>query len=182
MRKKDNELRKKIIDCAIRIECDEGVDAINIRRLASETNIAVGTVYNYFESKREVLLALTEDFWVNALQEMRGTITAARFSDQIEQMISFLRVKMNDCAEILMKGLGEDASAGRIRMAATQRVLHQMLAERLKLDTYVRNDVWNDDFTIESFADFVLSHLLLLMQQKERNAKTLLEIIERILY
>ena len=182
MRKKDTELRQTLLDCAGRIECTEGVGAINIRRLASEANIAVGTVYNYFESKQEVLLALTEAYWESVLEEMRSSVTAARFREQIAQIIMFLRGKMNDCAEILMRSLHDDAATGRIRMAAMQRVLRQALVVRLNRDDAVRTDIWSESFTQESFADFVLSNLVLLMQQKETDANTFLEIIERVLY
>lgn len=182
LRKKDNELRKKLILCASRIECTEGVDAINIRRLAAETNIAVGTVYNYFDSKQEVLLALTEDFWVTALDQMHNSITQARFSEQVGQIIEFLRGKMNDCAEILMKSLREDAATGRIRMAATQRVLHQTLVERLTQDPTIRADAWDATLTRESFAEFVLTHIVFLMQRKDLDAGTFKKIIERVLY
>ena len=82
MRRKNQELRQSLLDCARRIECAEGADALSVRKLASEANIAVGTVYNYFESKQEVMLAMTEEYWNCALKEMQGCITAERFSEQ----------------------------------------------------------------------------------------------------
>ena len=182
MRKKDTELRQTLLDCAGRIECTEGVGAINIRRLASEANIAVGTVYNYFESKQEVLFALTESYWQSALEEMRIRVTAARFSEQIAQIIVFLRTKMNDCAKILMKSLRDDAASGRIRMAAMQRVLKQALVERLDRDGDIREGVWRKHFTKEAFADFVLLNLVMLMQQQDEDEGVFLELIERMLY
>ena len=182
MRKKDMELRQTLLDCAGRIECTEGVGAINIRRLASEANIAVGTVYNYFESKQEVLLALTESYWQSALQEMRICVTAARFSEQIAQIIVFLRTKMNDCAKILMKSLRDDTATAQIRMTAMQRVLKQALVERLDRDSEIRQGVWNKRFTKEAFADFVLLNLVVLMQQQDEDECVLLEMIERMLY
>ena len=182
MRKKDEELKRTILLCAGRIECEEGVDAINMRRLASEANIAVGTVYNYFESKQEVLLALTEAYWEDALKQMRQSVTATRFSDQIAQIISFLRGKMNDCAQILMQSLRSDPDSGKIRMAAMQKVLLSALIERLDQDSSIQEDVWNERFTKEAFAEFTLANLTLLMQQRGADEKTFLEIIERILY
>lgn len=113
---------------------------------------------------------------------MHKKVTAARFTDQIAQMITFLRGKMNECAEILMKSLHEDAAAGRIRMAATQRVLHQSLVERLKQDSGIRQDVWSASFTMEYFAEFVLEHLVLLLQQKQDGADTFIQVLERVLY
>ncbi len=175
-------MRCTLLRLAGRIECEEGVNAINIRRLASEANIAIGTVYNYFESKQEVLLALTEAYWENALEEMRAGVTASRFSDQIAQIISFLRDKMNDCAEILMRSLHDDAATGRIRMEAMQRVLREALVDRLNNDKTIRADVWREGFTKEAFADFALSNIVLLMQQKQADAGIFLAIIDRILY
>lgn len=182
MRKKDTELRHTLLCCAGKIECEEGVNAINIRRLASEAGIAVGTVYNYFDSKQEVLLALTEEYWDNALKEMRQSVTAQRFSDQVAQIISFLRIKMNDCAEILMRNLHDDATTARLRMASMQRVLRQALVERLSKDEEISDEIWNETFTKEAFADFVLSNLILLMQQRQVDEGMFLEVLERILY
>ena len=182
LRKKDQECRQALLSAAHRIECEEGVEAISIRRLASEAHIATGTVYNYFENKQEVLLELTEEYWRNALLEMRESITQTRFSDQIRQMIAFLRTKMNDCAAILMRSLRMDEENGRVRMAAMQLSLQLELTERLEQDEAIRPDVWNERFTKETFSAFVLSNLLILLQKKDDDSEILFAIIERILY
>lgn len=182
MRKKDLELRRTLLSCANRIECAEGVDAINIRRLAAEANIAVGTVYNYFESKQEVLLSLTEAYWQTALEEMQASVTAERFGEQVAQILAFLRGKMNDCAEILMHSLHDDAPTGRTRMAEMQRVLRQALVDRLDRDSSIRTEIWGSSFTKEAFADFTLANLILLLQQKDSDASMFFEILNRILY
>ena len=142
----------------------------------------MGTVYNYFESKQEVLLALTEAYWQNALEEMRIRVTAARFSDQIAQIILFLRTKMNDCAQVLMRSLHDDAATGRVRMEALRHALKQALVERLNNDEAIREDVWNERLTKEQFANFVLQNLVLLMQQMDESENVFLQVIERILY
>ena len=182
LRKKDEELKRTLLLLAGKIECEEGIDAISMRRLASEANIAVGTVYNYFESKQEVLLALTEAYWEDALKQMRLSLTAVRFSEQIAQILAFLREKMNDCAQILMQSLRSDPDSGRVRMAAMQRVLHQALMERLEQDESIRADVWNERFTKDAFAEFTLANLILLMQQKGTDETIFIEMINRILY
>lgn len=182
MKKKDAELRKILLSCANRIECSEGVGAINIRRLASEAHIAVGTVYNYFESKQEVLMALTESYWKEALDEMRDCVSAERFGDQLREIIAFLRTKMNDCAEILMRSLHDDAETGRMRMASMQRVLRKALVDRIDQDGAIPAKVWTESFTKEAFADFVFDNILSLMQRKEEDAITFLVIVNRTLY
>ena len=156
--------------------------AISIRRLAAEANIAVGTVYNYFESKQEVLLALTEEYWRESLLQMHERVSAERFSEQLVEIIAFLRSKMNDCAEILMRNLHEDVETGRARMASMQRVLRQTLVDRLNRDTTIPQYVWTESFTREAFADFVFTNILSLLQQKEESEDIFLEIVSRTLY
>ena len=182
MRRKDAALRKTLLSCARDIECSEGVDAISIRRLASEANIAVGTVYNYFESKQEVLLVLTEEYWKDTLIQMQERISGGRFSDQLGEMIAFLRSRMNDCAVILMQGLRDDVETGRIRMASMHRVLRKALVDRLDRDGSIAQSVWTDTFTKESFADFTMTNILALLQQEEEKTDTFLVIVRRTLY
>jgi AcrR family transcriptional regulator len=182
VRTKKEGRRQALLDCARRIECSEGVDGINIRRLATEAGIAVGTVYNYFESKQEVLFALTEDFWSGALEEMQDRVSGGRFSDQAGRMISFLRATMHDCAEILMRSLHEDAAEGRARMTSMQRALKKILIKRLEQDEAIRPDVWSEAFTREAFAEFVLANMLSLLRQKDDDAGVFLEVLQRILY
>ena len=182
VRKKDAELRKTLLSCARNIECSEGVDAISIRRLAAEANIAVGTVYNYFDSKQEVLLVLTEEYWKETLTQMQERISDERFSDQLGEIIAFLRSRLNDCAVILMRGLRDDVETGRIRMASMQKVLRKALVERINRDSAISQSVWTESFTKEAFADFVFSNILTLMQQKEVSEDVFLEIVKRTLY
>jgi len=47
--------------------------------LAGKAGVAAGTVYNYFSNKDEILLALTEEYWRQALLEMKTEITAVSF-------------------------------------------------------------------------------------------------------
>ena len=181
MRKKNMDRRRILLDCARRIECAEGADALSIRRLASEANIGVGTIYNYFESKQDVLLAMTEEYWQAAIEEMQNIETNDRFSEQIRQIYSFLCEKMNECAKILMRSLREDPENGRTRMTSMQASVEQALMERLRRDKAIRKNVWNDRFTKEAFASFVFANVLLLLRQ-EGDIEFFLDIIERILY
>ena len=45
------------------IAIKEGITKINIRSVAKNSGIAIGTVYNYFPSKGDLLVAVIEDFW-----------------------------------------------------------------------------------------------------------------------
>ncbi len=77
MRKKDDTLRDTLLALARKIADEDGLDAINIRFLAKKAGVATGTVYNYFTNKDEILLALTEEYWRQALLEVKyGCVVA----------------------------------------------------------------------------------------------------------
>ena len=70
MRKKDDTLRDTLLGLAREVAEEQGPEAINIRDIARRAGVATGTVYNYFSGKDELLLALTEDCWREALGEL----------------------------------------------------------------------------------------------------------------
>lgn len=53
--------REKILQVAQRLFHDEGFDQTTIRDIAAEVGMATGTLFNYFSSKEEVVVALAEE-------------------------------------------------------------------------------------------------------------------------
>ena len=47
--------KEQILDRAMEIAMEEGIDAVNIRRLAASCQIAIGSVYNYFKDKNAII-------------------------------------------------------------------------------------------------------------------------------
>jgi len=181
MRKRDPALRQKLLSCAHRIKCCDGAEALNIRKLAAEAGVSVGTLYNYFESKQDVLLALTEEYWKNALLELQSHITNERFSAQIRQIYGFLCGKMNDCARIFMQSLPESAEEGYIRMASMQAAFRSVLLQRIDEDALIRSGTWRGGFTKEAFIEFVFSNVIALLR-RGGEIDFLIQIVERVLY
>jgi AcrR family transcriptional regulator len=55
--RKKRELRLRIIQAAARLITDKGLDATTMEDVAAAADVSVGTVYNYFGSKKALLLA-----------------------------------------------------------------------------------------------------------------------------
>lgn len=58
-----NNPRELILNEATKILYNEGFSKISIRRVAKECNIALGTIYNYFPSKKELIIEMMTNFW-----------------------------------------------------------------------------------------------------------------------
>lgn len=54
---------KKITALAVQIFVEEGFEHVDIRRIAKECNIGVGTVYNYFPNKKAIMTEVFNALW-----------------------------------------------------------------------------------------------------------------------
>ena len=106
MRKKDDTMRGALLDAAREIADVEGINAVNIRSIAQRAGAATGTVYNYFSNKEEILLALTEEYWEQTLEEMGKAVTEGSFCSQLQEIYTFLRARIEQSAGKLMNSLG----------------------------------------------------------------------------
>ncbi|HEY3096938.1 MAG TPA: TetR family transcriptional regulator [Acidimicrobiia bacterium] len=82
--------RRRVLDAALRLAERGGFDAVQMRDVATEANVALGTVYRYFTSKERLLLeAMVEE--IEALAEQlrsrppRGATPEARVIDVLSR-------------------------------------------------------------------------------------------------
>ena len=181
MRKKDETLRDTLLDLAREIVSAQGPDALNIRTLAKNAGVASGTVYNYFASKDDILLALTEEYWQKTLLDMKGEIRADSFPGQISEIYAFLKNRVGESAGVLMGSLRNVEMAGRQRMASMQRVLQAAIIERMRSDARISPNIWNGALTQEQFADFIIMNMMVLLRMHAPNIDSFVEIVKRIL-
>lgn len=182
MRKKDDTLRDTLLNYARYIADTEGADAVNIRSIAQMAGIATGTVYNYFSNKEEILLELTEEYWEKTLLEMRTAITADSFCGQLEEIFAFLKERIDKSARLLMHSLGNIETAGKERMTSVQTALEAEMIKRMEQDANVRRDIWNETFTKEKYARFIMMNMLLMLREESPDTHFLITIIKLTIY
>lgn len=182
MRRKDDTLRGTLLNSAREIADTEGIAAVNIRSLAGKAGVASGTVYNYFSNKEEILFALTEEYWRQALLEMEAAISSDSFCEQLQEIYAFLREQIAQSAGKLMNSLGNAEPAGEARMASMQSVLETFLIQLMEQDANIRRDIWNETFTKEQFAHFIMMNIMLLLKSNVPAITFFLAIIKRTIY
>lgn len=75
--------KELILSACRRIVAEKGLDALNMRAVAAECRIALGTLYNYYENKEELLLATVESIWQDIFHANRKAMTDCSFSAYI---------------------------------------------------------------------------------------------------
>lgn len=71
--------RRVILDAALKTFVRRGYSETRVSEIASEAGVAEGTLYNYFPSKEDLLLALFDEKWSGIIDEIKNKIS--RFDD-----------------------------------------------------------------------------------------------------
>lgn len=182
MRKKDDSLRETFLRCAREIAERDGPGALSIRSLAQSAGVAAGTVYNYFSSKDDLLLALTEEYWRETLAGLEGELTASSFPDRVEQLFFLLKDRVMASAGMLMRSLEHVEAAGQARMGSMQQELEKDLLRWMDRDPDVRQDLWSAVFSRKAFARFLLGNLTAALREGGPDIQFLAELIRRTVY
>ncbi len=77
------DLQSRIVKTAIRIFQEEGFSAIDIRRIAKESQIAVGTLYNYFPNKKALLYEVFQTLWAESIEKLDSLIEESEPSEAL---------------------------------------------------------------------------------------------------
>ncbi len=62
----------QILDAAARVFARKGYQRATIRQIAAEAGVAEGTIYNYFKSKRHLLIAMASRLALDSLRQLRS--------------------------------------------------------------------------------------------------------------
>jgi AcrR family transcriptional regulator len=112
-----DERREQILDCALRAFADRGYHGTSIADVCARAGIGRATLYQYFDDKRDLLVALAD----RIEQRITGAVAAraplaipAGFVPTEEQAVAFTAAR---CAEIL-RVVFEDAPSCRLLLRA----------------------------------------------------------------
>lgn len=68
--------REQLLAAAKDLAYGQGLSQVNIRAVAAKCGVAVGSIYNYFPTKADLIAAVIEDFWRQAAH-MEACVPAA---------------------------------------------------------------------------------------------------------
>ena len=64
--------RQALLAASRTVARGQGLDGLNIRAVAAEARVSVGSVYSYFSGKTELLAATVEEIWMQILSAPEG--------------------------------------------------------------------------------------------------------------
>ncbi len=127
--------RQRILDTALRLMAQRGMTGTSMRDLATATGLNVASLYHYFPSKRDLLVAVLEER--GYLDDLTvGPGGGPGTGDELERLLADLLRSMLDVEEFIRLMLGEAIrgddtaiSVGTELMAGTLGMLERELME-----------------------------------------------------
>lgn len=103
--------KTEIISIAEKVIKEEGIKKCSMRRLSKELSVAIGTIYNYYESRDELLLEVFEISWKRTLDDLEKYINPLDTPlDQIKDLISLIQRDVDH-----RNGLGQEIIIYRLK-------------------------------------------------------------------
>lgn len=178
--------KEAILSVCLGIASESGLQALNMRAVAKKCNVSVGSVYNYFPSKADLIAATVQNVWQGIFHDDKGLEQIESFSEYVKQFFEKVQTGAAEYPNFFNSHSISFASSdkGRGREVMEEYFGHMkagLLGVLLK-DNNVKDRTFDSAFTEKVFVDFVFSNLITLLLRQEESCFTLIEIIDRILY
>ena len=168
-----------------KIVSERGLPALNMRTLAKECGIALGTLYNYYSDKDELVVAAIESVWQDIL-EKSAPDSGVSFSQYVTQTYAHIIDRLKDYPDFLaahsISVAGSAKGKARGMMERYFGKIRSELHEVLLNDQNVDRSVFSDIFCEENLIEHVLDNIVILIIKGKRDCATLTEILDRLLY
>lgn len=152
--------RQRIVETAIELGTEGGYDAVHMREVAERAEVALATVYRYFESKDHLLSAAISE-WTAQLQARLARLPA-RGETPEDRLVDVLRRASRAIerrpllAEALVRALGSPdpgvaAAATKVRgqiKSISAPILEELSPDQLEGVVAVLSHVWNSSLMI----------------------------------
>ena len=165
--------KEEILEKAMEIAVDEGIDSVNIRKLAEKCNMAIGSMYNYYKSKEELIKEVSSEFWKGILENQeRIYFQGMGFTIFLQQYYAFLYGRLAKY----------DASWFDKMDEIWKGQLISLLQKVLREDDKVNQSIWNMELNQDIFCEYVFVNMIALLRAGENNCRFFVFLLEHLLY
>lgn len=165
---------------------EKGLSAFSMRDVAFQCGVAVGSVYNYFPSKADLLSAAIESVWEEIFEPLNNVSSFDSFADCVSCIYETIK-KGDACYPGFftlhsLKFASEEKEKGKKMMEQYFCHLKDKMLVSLQSDKNVRDNVFNKTLSREQFIDYIFSLLISILLKKQDDCTPLLDMIKNCIY
>ncbi len=178
--------RESILSVSRQYISEHGLSSVNMRAVAAACGVSVGSVYNYFPSKGDLISAVVEDVW-HDIFHMPGELSSfSSFPQCVAWIFNSICKGCQEYPEFFslhsMSFASNEKEKGRLVMNHCFGHIKTNLLVVLQNDSKIRQGIFSETFTPESFVDMVFSLITSMLLQGKKDCSPLLEMIYCCLY
>ncbi|MDY4079811.1 MAG: TetR/AcrR family transcriptional regulator [Clostridium sp.] len=178
--------KEAILQVCRDIVASKGLAAVNMRSVADKSQIALGTLYNYYDNKDELLLATVEEIWKDIFHMDHRCPAELSFPKYVEYIFECVQKGAENYPDFFSAHsiciANSEKEKAKCTMKHCFKHMKEGLLEVLQTDSNVSVDAFSTSFEKLDFIDFVLDNLLMLLVQGKKSCEMLIEIIQRTIY
>lgn len=179
--------REKIIKAAISLLKESPAAGFHMRSIAGACGMAVGSIYNYFPTKSDLVIAIIEHVWSRVFHpEFCMAGPQVRFTQFLSELYCRAYIAQREYHNFFLMHRSligmEDRDRGRKLMGRYMGHIAGALLESLGQDPYIVPGRWTENFTKEQFVAFVFDNVLTLLTKDQNNCDFFITALEYMLY
>ncbi|NBD27912.1 TetR family transcriptional regulator [Paenibacillus sp. T1] len=122
------ENRQRILDSALRLFEQHGVEQVSMNQIAIEAQIGPGTLYRRYRNKGELCLELMKENIILLFEQIEEYLNLNRAESASERLkgVLALFLRFREKKAQLLKGVEESASAGRTKSRTQSPIYHEL--------------------------------------------------------
>ena len=178
--------KEAILKSCREIVSTKGLQALNMRCVAEACHVALGSLYNYFSCKEDLVLATIESVWRDIFHVEQAGHAELPFPEYVAWIFQRLQCGAREYPNFFIAHSLSFASSGKSRARdAMVRYFEHMetdMSQALRGDAALRADAFSSELTESDFLDFVLTNILALLMRQKESCAALLTVIRRTIY
>lgn len=180
-----NCLKKDILKVAKELSISNGISAINIRTVANMSNVSIGTVYNYYASKDDLILAIVSDFWKNAFSNIDFmSLDKYDFVESLEKVYYSLLEYISSFKNNLLAELIALNNSSKIKGRKTEQqylkkisdIINHLLLQNPKITNIYTNE------EITKLSIIIFDNILSMLKKGESDFSFFKKLLYKLLY
>lgn len=166
------ESKEDILKVARTLVKEKGFQALSIRSLAEVCEVSVGTIYNYFPSKQELIIEVVEAVWRGIFHENSCDFRQVNFIDTLKWFENCLSLGAKEFPDFLSTHHHyfaiDEKSMGRKQMEDYFSHIQQGMLFVLDTDQKIEAKLLENDIEKRAFIEFVMVTIIdLVLSGKE---------------
>ena len=179
--------KEELLDAAFELACEKGLSGVNVRAIAAKCGVAVGTVYNWYPSKSDLISDVIALFWRDALKDCMPKAAECddfiAFCEELGCRMARAFSKFHDgwLAEIASMR-ATDLDAAREREQACFSHIRQGLTVAFEKDVHIERDRLSEKMSPEAVCLLVWDAILASIRRNDESYLMFLALLREVLY